>query len=131
VTATQPEGLPPLEQYREGLEKALQYGEETCTFDTIASGVNDRTAQYWPVSERSVIVTQKDGTDWHFWLAAGNIAELQAATPLILEEGRVQGCNRATLVGRRGWLRSFLTGTGWTQVTGAVPAPLVMMECAL
>lgn len=108
--------IPPIEHYRAGLEKALQFDTEGSTFDKVAEQVSTTHAQYWPITDRSVIVTQIDGKDLHFWLATGDIVELQAITPRILDFGRDMGCTRATLTGRRGWVKSFLRDTGWREV---------------
>ena len=113
--------IPPIESYRAGLEKALRHSPEPCTFDTVLEKVRTKHAQYWPCGS-SVIITQISGTTLHFWLAAGNTAELQHVTPQILDFGREHGCTLATLTGRPGWLRSFLSLTGWK------PSRLVMME---
>ena len=49
----------------------------------------------------------------HFFLAAGVMEELEAMLPSILEWGESVGCDRAVLVGRKGWERSFLKQEGW------------------
>jgi hypothetical protein len=52
--------------------------------------------------------------DLHFFLAGGDMQELRTMYPKIIEWARGQGCSRATLAGRAGWLRSFLTREeGW------------------
>jgi hypothetical protein len=111
--------IPPLEHYRTGLEKALQYDTDGRTFDDIAEQVSHGHAQYWPITYHSVIVTQVSGKTLHYWLAAGRIAELQAITPQILSFGRDMGCTKATLTGRQGWARSFLKDAGWHEVDRA------------
>jgi tRNA A37 threonylcarbamoyladenosine synthetase subunit TsaC/SUA5/YrdC len=82
-------------------------------------------AQFWPGPE-SLIVTETIAyprrKHLHFFLAAGVRRELQAMTPYILDEGRSQGCTKATLIGRKGWQRTFLRDTGWTV------SDLVLME---
>ena len=108
--------IPLLASYREGLEKALRYDTEGRTFDDVVEQVSSGHAQFWPITYHSVIVTQVSGKTLHYWLAAGRIAELEAVTPLILDFGRDTGCTRATLTGRQGWIRSFLSGTGWREV---------------
>jgi hypothetical protein len=121
---SRPKGLPPLDFYRAGLEKALQIDTDGGTFDQVVERVQDGHAQYWPCGS-SVIITQISGLSLHFWLASGTLAELQAVTPHILDFGREQGCTRATLTGRKGWLRSFLRDTGWKQ------SKIIQMEVEL
>jgi len=121
---TRPKGLPPLDFYRAGLEKALRIDTEGGTFDQLTGQVQNGHAQYWPAGS-SVIITQIAGLTLHFWLASGTLAELQAVTPHVLDYGREQGCTRATLTGRKGWLRSFLKDTGWRQ------SPIIQMEVDL
>lgn len=50
------------------------------------------------------------------FLAGGDMAELRAMLPSVLEYGKAHACHYATLLGRRGWGRTFLTQTdGWTE----------------
>jgi hypothetical protein len=73
-------------------------------------------AHFWP-GVNSCIVTecvQHPGKRFlNFFLAAGHLGELEAMTPLILEWGKLNGCTHATLAGRKGWERTFLSRTGW------------------
>jgi len=116
---------PPLERYRKEIEQALTHSIEISTFDRVSEAVRSGHAQYWPLGN-SVIITQiAAGGVLHFWIAGGNMQEIQAATPTILAWGKEQGCTIATLTGRRGWLRSFLGRTGWKE------SRIVNMECAL
>ena len=88
--------------------------------------VSEGRLQYWPGSN-SVVVTEiieyPQKRTLHFFLAAGNVAELEVMYPVIEEWGRVQGCTAATLSGRHGWERSFLAKReGWK------PKLVVMMK---
>lgn len=123
--ASAPSGLPDIRFYRAKLEKALRHGLESCTFDTLVAAVQSGGAQYWPCGS-SVFVTQiAGGNTLHFWAAAGKMDEIERALPLVLAWGQEHGCTRATLTGRPGWLRSFLSRTGWVQ------SPIVAMELNL
>lgn len=51
----------------------------------------------------------------NIFLAGGNLPEIEAMTPLILEWGKSRGCVAATFTGRRGWGRTYLTKQGWTE----------------
>lgn len=106
-----------IEDYRAGIEAALVYAGGTHTFDDIVAGVAAGDYQFWP-GPSSVVITEiveyPRLRALNFFLAGGgNLAELEAMTPHILEWGRTQGCTRALFTGRRGWTRTFLTRTGW------------------
>lgn len=80
--------------------------------------------QIWP-APHSIAITQIVQTpqtrQLHFFLVGGDLGELRQLYPIILEFGRAMQCERATLLGRRGWERTFLTkDEGWE-------APLVYM----
>lgn len=55
--------------------------------------------------QRSVVVTQQDGTDLHYWAAAGDLAEILSFRPGIEAWARAQGLTHITLDGRKGWAR--------------------------
>jgi hypothetical protein len=48
----------------------------------------------------------------HFWLAAGELDEVTALSERVIVWARMNGCERATLAGRRGWERA-LASTAW------------------
>lgn len=87
--------------------------------------VESGTCLFWP-GNHSVIVTETleypRRKVLHFFLASGNLPELAAMVPLILEWGLENGCTSATLLGRKGWQRTFLAKSGWTT------SDLVLME---
>lgn len=117
-----------IDHYRPQLEAALVYSGGTHTFDDIAAGVASGELQCWP-GPRSAIVTAVEHYPRQrrllFFLAGGDLAEIEAMTPAILDWGRAQGCSTAAFVGRRGWERTFLTRTGWEA------QPLVVLEKVL
>lgn len=57
----------------------------------------------------------------NFFLAAGQMAEVLALSEIVLDWGRMQGCTKATMAGRKGWSR-ILASTGWSV------NPLVLLE---
>jgi len=105
-----------LKDFEESIQKALDYGGNSYTIADIEELITTGKAQFWP-GETSCIVTEiieyPRTKDLHFFLAGGNLEELEAMIPPILDWGRANGCTRATLTGRRGWERSFLRDTGW------------------
>lgn len=106
-----------ISHYRRQIEAALQYADGTHTFDDVARQVANGDLQFWP-GPRSVIITElqehPQRRTLNFFLAGGDLAELERMTPGILQWGKTQGCARAVMLGRKGWERSFLTRTGWT-----------------
>lgn len=117
--------MPNLADYRPQIEAALAYAGWSHTFEDVVEAVEAGEAQAW-YGPQSIVITQLDEAPrkkiLHFFLAGGDIHELEAMTPGILRWGEAQGCTVARLVGRRGWTRGFLTRTGWTDTQ------LVVME---
>lgn len=117
-----------LSHFRSHIEAALSHGSATHTYEDVAEMVAAGHAQFWP-GPASVVVTETiahpQAKRLHFFLAAGVRRELEAMTPGILDWGRSVGCTRATLMGRKGWTRTFLKDTGWNA------SDLVLMEKAL
>jgi hypothetical protein len=109
---------PSLDHYRTDIEAALAYAGDTHTFDDVVAAVAEGKARSWP-GPHSVIITEMveypRSKHIHFWIAGGNLAELEQMTPIILDWARTQGCTKASLAGRRGWERTFIARTGWKQ----------------
>ncbi len=115
-------------RFRPHIEAALAHGDDTHTFADVQDMVAAGKAVLWP-GPASCIVTETvldpRRKSLHFFLAAGRMAELEIMTPYILDWGKSEGCSHATLVGRKGWQRSFLSRTGWNV------SPIVYMTKAL
>lgn len=100
------------------LEAALQYSDGTHTLDDVADGVARGLFQFWPGNTSAVvteIITYPRTRVLHYFLAGGTLQELAEMRPDIEAWGRAIGCNRVTLCGRRGWLKSFLHDEGYTE----------------
>jgi hypothetical protein len=107
----------------EGLEKALEYAGGSHTLGDVLSRISSGHAQLWE-SPNAVIVTEvyeERKKRLHFWLAAGEKKEVVELSGRVLEWGKSIGCVRATLAGRKGWLRA-LRSEGWR------PSNLVLLE---
>lgn len=108
------------------LDRALAYAG-THTPDDLHAGIAAGRFQQWGSGD-SVIVTEILDTPQkrflHFFLAEGTLPELRAMVPAILDWGRAQGCTHASLVGRFGWLRTFVKEFGFKKTA-------VMMEATL
>jgi len=103
--------------HREQIEAALGYAGGTHTFEDICSAVEAGSLQYWPCV-RSAVITEiiqyPQKRALNFFLAGGDLAELEAMYPTILQWGKDKGCTVAVMSGRKGWERTFLTRTeGW------------------
>lgn len=98
------------------LEAALEYAGGTHAIDDVIREIYTGKLQFWP-GERSAIVTEIEYyplmKSCHFFLAGGDLAELEEMTPKIEAWAKAQGCKRMTLAGRRGWERTFLAGGGY------------------
>lgn len=105
------------EPYREYIEGALRYAEGTHDYSDIVASLLEGSLQFWP-GPHSVIITEiltaPRRKFLNFFLAGGNLAELEQMYPAVEEWGRGQGCTSAMFTGRPGWARSFLTESqGW------------------
>lgn len=98
-----------------GLVEALERGGSTHTVEDVLRQVEAGEAKLW-VRGAALIVTEIHQTPQvkvlHFWLATGSLDEVVALSREVLEWGRAQGCEQATLAGRRGWER-VLASEGW------------------
>jgi hypothetical protein len=98
------------------IERALARSGGTHTLDDVREAIISHKAQLW-WGNNSVIITEIETTPrkkiLRFWLAGGEIEEIETMYPLIAEWGRSLGCDRAVIVGRKGWERSFLKEDGW------------------
>ena len=103
-------------RYNRYLALALAHAGDTHSVADVHAMIAAGHAQLWP-GPASVIVTEiithPRQRLLNFFLAAGVRRELEAMTPIVLDWGRAQGCTRATLVGRKGWQRTFLARDGW------------------
>lgn len=122
------DAIPTLEEYRGAINDALRYAYDSHTFEDIRDMVASGRLQFWPGKD-SVIITEileyPRYKVLHFFLAGGgSLAELQRMTPLVEEWGRTQGCKKASLVGRKGWERTFITRDGWVQTHSVFEKPL-------
>ncbi|WP_269715752.1 hypothetical protein [Caulobacter sp. NIBR2454] len=90
---------------------ALEHGYGTHTIDDVLAQIVRGDAVFWP-GERSAIVTMfhdnPQGRSLHFWLAGGDMEEIaNEMRPCIELWGKSEGCTRATIAGRPGWIRAL------------------------
>jgi hypothetical protein len=93
------------------LEQAVRRYGETHDKQHVWRRVESGDAQFWALPNSALvteIVTYETGLrEIRGWLAAGDIDEIASFVPLLEDWGRLAGCKRATITGRRGWLRAF------------------------
>lgn len=110
---------PPIEQFEAQIEAALHYAGGTHTFSDIRDQVQAGRLQFWAGPQSVVIteiITYPRKKILNFFLAGGNMEELQAMYAGLIEWGRAEGCSGAVIAGRKGWARSFLTrNEGWNE----------------
>lgn len=98
------------------LEDALEYNNTGQTLEDVKRGLHSGEYILWP-GENSVVVTEHFdgplGKFLNFFLAAGEMSELEAMLPGIEAYAKLSGVSRITLYGRRGWERSFLRDQGY------------------
>lgn len=115
--------------YRRYIDDALQYAGGTHTYDDVVVACLKGDLQPW-FGPHSIIITEVIVSPrlrlLNYFIAAGNLQELEVMYAPVEEWGRQQGCTVATFTGRPGWQRSFLT-----QRLGWKPSGLVVFEKAL
>ncbi len=105
-----------LERCRPWIEDALAYNMTGQTYDDVVSGLAQGIYRLWP-GERCAVVTEhyegRDGGHLNFFLAGGDITELESMLPVIEGQAKKEGVKRLTLFGRRGWQRTFIKDAGY------------------
>ncbi len=100
----------------EGLSAALDYGGGTHSLYDVAAKLENGHAQLWR-SDNAVIITQVELLPRkkvvHFWLATGELDEVIALSEEVIEWAKGIGCTRASLAGRKGWVKP-LASRGWS-----------------
>jgi len=98
------------------LERALK-GARGYTLDDVREGISNGQMQLWPGLDSAIIsqiIERPQGRELLFFLAAGNMEEMKRLYPIVMDWGRSKGCTYASMIGRKGWERSFLTREeGW------------------
>ena len=104
------------DRLRQPIEAALLFAGGTHTLEDVWAMIAESKAQLWWGAE-SVIITEIDQTPrkkiLHFFLAGGNLQEIAVMYEMVADWGRDIGCDRAVIVGRKGWARTFLKEDGW------------------
>lgn len=92
------------------IESALAHGNGTHLFVDVVDGVISGKMQLWP-AENSCLITEI--VDFprkrilHIFLAGGKLDEILSMTDDVSAWAKGQGCECATLAGRKGWIRAL------------------------
>lgn len=105
------------DQTRPFIQKALDLAGNTHSFEDVQDAISKGQVQFWPGAHSAIIteiIEYPRRRALNFWLAGGNLAELEAIYLTAEAWGREQGCTVASTSGRPGWERTFLTRRqGW------------------
>lgn len=101
------------------IEAALKHAGKTHEVSDVLDQILAGNLQLWP-GESSVVVTEintyPQRRTMNYFLAGGNLKELQRMVPDLEKWAISVGCSGVTLTGRKGWLRSFLKDSGYSEV---------------
>ena len=107
-----------LDRLREVIEKALPYTHRSHEFNDLVAMVIKGEVRLW-TTERSFMLVERvvypRRVHYHLFLAGGDLDELRALHPEVIEAARADGAHALTLTGRRGWVRA-LVDWGWEEV---------------
>jgi hypothetical protein len=96
-----------------GIQEALDRCGETRTIEDVIAEVQSQHAQVWG-DERALIITQLVGEYVHFFIATGEMDAVVELSHEIMQWARDLGYTKATLTGRRGWVKA-LAHEGWQE----------------
>jgi hypothetical protein len=96
---------------RDWIQDALDYAEGEHEIEHVWAALKSGEAQLWPTSNGAVITTLRTYPTGEkaivWWLAGGALAELKDTERAVSEWAKRQGCTRAVISGRRGWLKAL------------------------
>lgn len=113
-------------QMENELKSALKYSGNTHSIEDVFVGVAQGKYQFWRKGKSvgiTEVVDYPRTRQLNIFLAAGNMADMQTTLPEIEEYARQQKCKSITLLGRKGWAKSFLKNEGY-----AAPAQLLVKD---
>ena len=93
------------------LEGALHRGGDTLTLAMVRTRIGEGQYQFWPAPAGAVVTQVIHGEtekEFNILLAGGTLDQLEEMMPSLEAFGRAQGCVLFTVLGRRGWERTFL-----------------------
>lgn len=108
---SQPEWLSEFIRCRKWIEDALEYSLGTHNVQDLLDGVATNELQLWTHTNTAIItqiLVYPRKKLLHVPIVGGNLEEVEAITPSLIEFGKFTGCAGLTTAGRRGWERTFL-----------------------
>lgn len=105
-----------IDRYEAQVRRALPYAGGSFTYDEVRDAVKAGRMQFWALNDSFVItdiVNYPSHRHLHFFLAGGVMDDMKALQEPLESWGRAQGCTTASILGRKGWERSFLADRGW------------------
>jgi hypothetical protein len=106
-------GIELFNMHAPGIQEALDRCGDPRTIEDVAQEILQHSAQVWG-DERALIITQLAFPYLHYWIATGEIKAVVELSHTIRAWAKALGYSKATLTGRRGWVRA-LAGDGWTE----------------
>ena len=101
--------------YRVDIEAALQYADNSHTFDDVSKLVLSGRLHFYKLANSYVIMERQQYPQhsvYHCFLAGGDKHEIEAAESMLNKNAKALGCKTMTIVGRAGWARE-LRKLGW------------------
>lgn len=99
--------------HAKGIEEALERCGDPATLSEVEAEVLAGRAQVWGDRD-ALIVTQLIPGYCHFWIATGELDAVVELSRKIRAWAKAEGYEKATLTGRRGWVRA-LQNEGWRE----------------
>lgn len=102
---------------KEWIESALEYSGGTHIFEDIVQGVLEGRMQLWAGDHGCAvteIVVYPRKKVLHVFLAGGDMNQIIDFQESAAEFGRMNGCDKLTLAGRKGWTK-VLDKHGWDE----------------
>ena len=107
-----------LDRHRHHIEAAMEYGQNSHTFDDITAMVLHGQLRLWSLPNSVMlteIITYPRYKVYHIFLGGGDLQEILAMHPQIEQAAREAGCVRLSVTGRHGWAKA-LKPHGWEPV---------------
>lgn len=95
---------------RPWIEAALAAGGEAVTIDEVEAAVRRGDAHLLAAVDAAVVSQICNrGREFNIYLAGGSLARLKTMVPDLERMAKALGCTHLSILGRRGWERTFLT----------------------
>lgn len=114
-------------RYRPQIEAALHHAGHSHSFDHIVLGVLQGALHFYPLTDESCALMEVQSyprfKSYHCFLAAGKLDDLIAAQDEVAQNGKRLGCDRMSIIGRRGFTRA-LKDHGWSETHVRMTRPI-------